>query len=158
MMISPPVRAGRGYWSVIVGGLLALGLAGCASTGSKESAGSTEAPAAATVNVEARSKQRWEALLAKDYAAAYQYLTPGERSKLTAERYGAQVSVLPVKWSSAEVLDSECDGERCDVRVNLGFRVRSHLPGVGWIDSRQVVVEKWLRLDGAWYYLPESAG
>ena len=157
MIIPTCIRAGMGRWPLIGAGLLALALAGCASTGKIESAGSAEATAAAD-DVEVRSKQRWEALLAKDYATAYQYLTPGHRAKVTAERYGAQVSVLPVKWTSAEVLASECVEDRCDVRVNLGFRVRSHLPGVGWIDSKQVVVEKWLRLDGAWYYLPESAG
>ena len=141
-------RAARGSWRTLATGLLALALAGCASTGTKE---------VAAEDVETRSQQRWEALLAKDYAAAYEYLTPAQRAKLTAERYAAQTSVLPVKWTSADVLDAECEQDRCDVRVDLGFRVRSHLPGVGWIDSKHIVVEKWLRLEGAWYYLPESA-
>lgn len=145
------LRTSTGAWRLLATGVFALLLAGCASTGAPGQ------PAPVAEGVEQRSTQRWDHLLAKQYVEAYGFLTPGHRAKLTPERYAAQVSVLPVKWTSAEVLGSECVEDRCDVRVDLGYRVRSHLPGVGWIESRRVVVEKWLRLDGSWYYLPEGA-
>ena len=128
-------------------GLAVAALAACA--------GGTRQPPKPAVE---RAAERWQHLLAAEYETAWEYLSPGYRAKIPANRYAAQTAARPVKWTSAEVQGEECDasGEACDVRVKLGFRVRSRLPGVGWVDATDIVVERWLLLDGAWYNLPDA--
>ncbi|GIX34526.1 MAG: hypothetical protein KatS3mg126_0305 [Lysobacteraceae bacterium] len=128
--------------------LAALLLAGCAATGARQD-----------VPAEVRAQERWDALLAGDFVKAWGYLSPGARSRGSAEAYAAQMKARPVRWKSAEVLGVECpEPELCKVTVKVGFTAPANMPRVGKLAASSAVIEKWIRLDGQWYYVPREIG
>lgn len=123
-------------------------LAGCAASGGKS---------VATVPPEERAQQRWDALLAGDFIKAYGFLSPGMRSESTAEAYAAQMSVRPVKWQAAEVAGAECEaddaGGLCRVTVRVTFTAPANTPGVKQLGSTTSLIERWIQVDGQWYFV-----
>ncbi len=104
----------------------------------------------------ARSKAKWEAIFAKDYARAYQYLSPGFRELYSEEAWARRVERQPVKWLSADVLSAECTGRVCKVKVDLQIRVKPRVPGVPPVEVPAPITENWLMdEDGQWYYVPK---
>ena len=104
----------------------------------------------------ARSKAKWEAIFAKDYARAYQYLSPGFRELYSEEAWARRVERQPVKWLSADVLSAECTGRVCKVKVDLQIRVKPRVPGVPPVEVPAPITENWLLAeDGQWYYVPK---
>ena len=104
----------------------------------------------------ARSKAKWEAIFAKDYARAYQYLSPGFRELYSEEAWTRRVKRQPVKWLSADVLSAECTGRVCKVKVDLQIRVKPRVPGVPPVEVPAPITENWLMdEDGQWYYVPK---
>jgi hypothetical protein len=125
-------------------------LAGCGATGGGAKSGG--APKGGTV--EERALARWNLLVARDGAGAYEYLTPGYRSTHPKEVYAAAMSSRPVKWTKAEFLDKECpDADTCTVRLVISFELRM-AAGVGTVSSIDMQKEKWIRIKGEWYHLP----
>lgn len=140
---------------------LALLLAACAGGGGTKTAGpAPDAPkaAAATGDVEARATQRWALLVGAKYAEAYDYLSPGYRATTPREQYATSLTGRPVKWLGATVTGKDCPaGEAyCDVGVNVEYEVQSTLPGVGAIKSVGPVQERWIEIDGSWYFVPKE--
>lgn len=103
-----------------------------------------------------RAQSRWDLLVAGRFIEAYAFLTPGARQLRSAERYEAELAGRPVKWTGAKVLETSCEAEfpACEVRVEVGFKVRSSLTGVGWLESRSILEERWIGLDGEWFHAP----
>ena len=104
-----------------------------------------------------RAQQRWDLLIAGDYSSAYEYLTPGYRTTVSAEQYDARLKTRTVKWLAAEAHRAECELEGvCSVEVTLDFEVQMPIPGIGKQRSFQPLTEKWLLDDGVWYFLPKE--
>lgn len=128
--------------------VVATVLAGCASTGSGSS---SEVESAAE-----RAQQRWDLLIAGDYAGAYEYLSPGYRSSTSLNNYQRRLLLRRVSWKTAEVLESNCTGDRCEVKIGLNYAVNKPLPGVSSFDGRSEDVETWVRTENQWWLLPEK--
>lgn len=130
----------------LVAALLTV-LAGCASADKSEE----------VVTPEARAQQRWDALLAGDFLKAYTYLSPGMRSEMTAEAYAAQIGARPIRWGAAEVVGAECgeegDGNLCRVSVKVDFTAPANTPGLKRLGATTVLVERWILVDGQWYFV-----
>lgn len=104
-----------------------------------------------------RAQQRWDLLIAGDYVGAYEYLTPGYRSTVSAEQYDARLRTRTVKWLAAQAHEADCEaGDVCSVTVTLDFEVVMPVFGIGKQRSFQPLKEKWLLDDGAWYFLPKE--
>jgi uncharacterized protein YceK len=95
-----------------------------------------------------RAQARWDALVRRDWSAAYGYLTPAYRAVVSAERYGNQFAG-PMQWQSAKVQGVECEQTRCIATVEISFRLL--LPGHLDRVSATFVEETWLLEDGQWY-------
>lgn len=140
-------------------------LAACASAPATKEAADTSAEASDSVKVstdlaaplERRATDRWKLLIAKDGARAYTYLTPGYRAKKPEKEYIDWVLARPVNWVSAAYQQHTCDTkESCKVSMFLG--VETSIRGVpGMQQAFAEVSERWLQIDGVWYYLPEDA-
>ncbi|MBL8299556.1 MAG: hypothetical protein JNN30_14560 [Rhodanobacteraceae bacterium] len=105
--------------------------------------------------VEDRAVKRWELLIARNAADAYEYLTPGYRATHPKDQYAASMSSRPVKWKKVELMDKECpDEDTCTVRLVIDFELRIAAGIPGPVSSVDVQKEKWLRLKGQWYHLP----
>lgn len=115
----------------------------------------SETPRSPEEIVVERAKARWDALIAQDPQTAYQYRTPGYREKTTVMDHAIQYSRRRITWTSAEVLEVECDDQRCTLEISIGYRADG-APGVlSGMAGRRPVEEVWLQIDGEWWY---SAG
>ena len=141
-MMNTLKSARRGVW-VLMG---ALALAACATT---------PAPTPEEAVLE-RAQERLDLLLAEDLAGAYEYLSPGYRSGVTLPAYQREVLSRPVRWTSARAVASDCSEDVCNVRIALEFEVYAAVPGMSRFKSPGAGEERWLRIDGQWYYVPKS--
>ena len=106
-----------------------------------------------------RAKERWEAIIARDYRPAYDRLTPGTRATTTYEAYRQRLLGAALRWTSAEVQSVECnEPDVCRAEVYITYMLRGGQPGLGEIEGYNPVFEQWIRSDGQWYYLPGTTG
>lgn len=122
--------------------VFSLGLVGCADKASPD-------------NVDRRSVERWNLLVAHEGEKAYDYLTPGFRVTQTREAYAAAVNNRPVQWKTIKFNRKECDADRCKAYIDVTYTVK--LPGVGKpTESSSTQVESWILVNGEWYFLPSN--
>lgn len=135
----------------------ALLLGACASTpststGASSSDGSKEA-------LKQRATERWEFLIAHDAAKAWEYLTPGYRATITAEKYGNQMNSRPAQWKSAKITKIDCaQPGNCQVYVAVTYSLVMGIGGSGPVTTFAPLKETWLFLHNQWYYLPSEEG
>jgi hypothetical protein len=141
------IRRTGGYllWRVLGGlGLMWLGLvSGCAVL----------KPAAPdpVKEVMGRATERWQKLLAKDVAGAYEYHSTGSRALHTLEQYKARLNQS--FWRDARVESAECEADVCVVTVAVDFVYR-RARGLRHEGSASVK-ESWVKEDRTWWYVPE---
>ena len=115
-------------------------------------AGSAQSASAPDV----RASARWNALIKRDFAAAYQFLTPGYRATNPEAQYVDTLRNRPVQWEKQSFVDKDCASvDVCSVRMSVG--IAFEVPSVGKQTADSFVEEKWLLIDGQWYFLPTSA-
>lgn len=123
----------------IVLGLILL-LAGC------------KAPPAPEDIVAERAQARWDALVARDFDAAYNYHSPGFRAQTPASSFAALMLSRPIRWDDAEVLSVECAEDTCTVTVSITYTAVG-APGVlADIQNERPLSETWLKLDKDWWF------
>ncbi len=138
--------------------LLTLALAACSAnvpvkTGVGSNASTPEEAVAA------RAQARWDAIVAKDFEAAYAYLTPGARSTTSLDAYSRRMLNATIRWTKAEVREVTCeDADLCNAMLMITYKVRGASPGVGELEGFAPVHEKWLRSKDGWFHLPEATG
>lgn len=106
--------------------------------------------------VELRAQARWDALMSEDIDAAYAYLSPGYRSAVSRADYEISLRTRRIQWVDAEYREHSCEGQTCDVKINVKFRVVKPVPGLSEFQSRSAVDEKWIFTSGQWWYLPDK--
>ena len=121
---------------------LLLGLAGCTDKASPD-------------NLDRRSVERWNYLIAHEAEKAYDYLTPGFRATQTREVYASQMNTRPVQWKSARFDGKQCEAQRCTVRVEVAYSLV--IPGMGGkpAEASSIQQETWIFTNGDWYFLPK---
>ena len=129
----------------VIIGLALLTLTACATS-----------PAARDKAIQQRAQDRWDALLAKDYATAYSYLSPGYRSSVSVTDYEINVRARRVQYVSAEYRSHRCEEAACTVEIMVGYKVDRPLTGLPEWKGSSMVEERWVFTDGKWWFLPES--
>jgi hypothetical protein len=124
-------------------------LAACAS------GGPAKAPAAAQTALD-RAVVRWQALIDGRANDAWDLLTPGVRSTVTRESYAQEWASKPVRYLSVAPVDELCDPDACTVTVEVEYQVRIPLTGMGNTRVGAVLDERWVKIDGVWYHLPDD--
>lgn len=117
---------------------IAVGLTGCAAF----------QPDPPEVAVKKRAQQYWDARIQRKAAEAYALTTPAYRQLRTVEQYGRQVGVA-TSVRSATVYSTECQEERCVVRMEL--QASPPIPQVKLGTMAMYVNETWLLDGGRWY-------
>jgi hypothetical protein len=119
---------------------------------------SQEPPPAPDEIVAERAKARWEAMVARDFEAAWQYYSPGFREQMAAADFAVEMSRRPVRWTASEILEVTCadDEPKCTVRARVNYDAPSGLPGVGRLSSRSGVTETWLQIGDQWWYSQDA--
>lgn len=125
--------------------VLSLLLSACASTGS-----------AKKNPVEDRAQQRWDALLALDYDTAYSLYSPGYRSANSRVDFEISQRTRKVAVLAAKVESSDCTADACTVTTIVQYQVGSPIPGVNKWESSSKLLERWVRTEGKWWYVPQE--
>jgi hypothetical protein len=109
-------RTGQKWWFWGVAALLGLMLSGCATFQSGGVAAESPPDVKQKAVIE-RAKARWQAVMATNVAAAYEFLSPGSKAAASIAVYGGKSRFKDFR--SVDVLSAECEAETCKVRVNL---------------------------------------
>ena len=108
---SAPAKAGVGRYLVVV--VLAVLTTACATL-------RPDSPTEEKVKVVTeRATARWKAIIAKDFAGAYEYLSPASRATVTPAGFKTIVSRL--NYRDAKVTGVTCDGEACAVKLLITY-------------------------------------
>lgn len=127
--------------------LVALGallLAACAGTG---------APVSDEASVEERAQQRWENMVARDFAAVWEFYTPGFREVTPQSDFRSEMARRPLRWLQASVRDADCDADQCRVRVDVTYQAIAAPAGQSRTRMTRLLDETWVRLDGQWWFV-----
>jgi len=122
--------------------VVAIGLlTGCAGIGGL----SADAPADVKREVVAqRAQARWDRLIARDLAGAYEYLSPASRATTPLDVYKAKHKVG--MYRSVKVDDVNCEAEACVVKLSLTYDFK-RTKGI-----TTPLTEKWIISQGqAWF-------
>jgi len=106
--------------------------------------------------VEERAKQRWEALLARDFDTAYSLYSPGYRSANSRVDFEISQRTRKIAVTAANVLGSDCEGDACTVSAAVQYRMGAPVPGVSKWESSSKLEERWVRTDGKWWFVPNE--
>ncbi|MFT5140214.1 MAG: hypothetical protein ACI9H8_001020 [Lysobacterales bacterium] len=106
--------------------------------------------------LEFRAQSRWDAMLANDFAKAYSYSSPGYRSSVSERDFEIEFRLRKVFYTSSQYLDHVCEGDACTVRMTVGYTVVGALRGVAEWKSKTPVEEKWVHIDGQWWFYPQN--
>ena len=107
---------------------------------------------AAELQVRQRAQQRWAALVARDFAAAYAYETPGYRSTVSPEQFQSRFGAA-VRWRGAtvEAVAIDAAGDRAEVTIQLDYEAPDALGGL--YTNRKAMRERWIASEGTWWYV-----
>jgi type IV pilus biogenesis protein CpaD/CtpE len=133
----------------ILAAVAVLLLAGCASGGPRPDAATSRSALD-------RAVERWQAIIAGRPEVSWEMLTPGVRATRERETYVRDWKQKPVLYTTVSPVDEICDGDACTVSVEVEYDVRIPLAGVGSQHVAAVLEERWVRLDGVWYHLPDD--
>ena len=91
-----------------------------------------------------RATARWKAIIGKDFAAAYEYLSPASRTTVT--RAGFSTIASRLEYKDAKVIEVTCDAETCKVKLLITYDAKM-MKGV-----HSPLEESWVIDKGqAWY-------
>lgn len=105
--------------------------------------------------VREKSHERWAAIVERDFAAAYEFSTPGYRERTPSDAYRLDMMRRPLRYESGEVLAVECEEARCVVSVLVGYRIPVGPMGIRGMGNRTEIEETWIKVDDDWWYIVE---
>jgi hypothetical protein len=109
--------------------------------------------------LEKRVEQRWQALVARDYAAVYEFSTPVYRSVFPKDLYVLQFSyAVERELTGVEVLNYDAAAAVASVAVRVMSKpVKLTSTASQAIGAVPVTVhEKWMLIDGEWWYSADA--
>jgi hypothetical protein len=100
------------------------------------------------------AQSRWDALLKKDFAAAYNLVSPASRTVVTLENFQRKSSM--VTWKEASVRKVECSADDlCAVQMDVKYVYRLRIGKD--VEGNQILAETWRNTAGGWWYVPAYA-
>lgn len=101
--------------------------------------------------VKQRAAGRWEALIKRDYAAAYAFELPVYRSAYSLEQYQSEFGD-DIAWEKVEIGQLLFEGDDvATVYLRMWYRPASHVVEQMPLVSASMT-EKWIQLDGQWWH------
>jgi hypothetical protein len=117
--------------------------------------GTPPAPADREQALRQRVQERWEALIRKDFAAAYQFEAPVYRAAYSLEQYQRGFGKGLI-WEAITVDQVLFEGDEvATVYVNMQYQMAQLIAGEVQRQS-SLLTEKWIRTDDEWWHVPRS--
>ena len=109
-----------------------------------------------TPDVEARAQAKWDAHIAGDLGAVYEFLSPARKSSINSLAYQRSLLRRQIGYTGAEVVGSDCLEDSCKVTILIDIKVVRPVPGMDVYEGSQEITENWVRTDGEWWFVPEK--
>ena len=103
--------------------------------------------------VEERAEARWRHIMAGDFEESYEFRTPGYRQTTRQRDYERDMARRPFRYLGVDVRPAECDGDRCQVRIQLTYQAVGAPAGQHRVRLTQDLTETWIRLEDQWWYV-----
>ncbi|MCA1778105.1 MAG: hypothetical protein LC637_01605 [Xanthomonadaceae bacterium] len=103
-----------------------------------------------------RAQARWDALIEKTFQDAWQFHTPAYRERTPPDDFEQDLKRRPVQWISAEVQSVSCEADSCEANVLVGYRVPVAPAGMSNMGMRRPITERWIEVDGGWWFVPSQ--
>lgn len=103
-----------------------------------------------------RAQARLDSIVARDFAAAWEFHPPGFREKLPLQEFIISRNSRPVRWLGGEVTAVECREDICDVALAIKFRPLGGDAAFQRLELSQNISERWVNVSGQWWYGEES--
>lgn len=128
-------------WAILVFQIVLIGwlIAGCSAV-NKSSA----------EYVRERANLRWQALIKKDWDAAYQFELPAYRQTHDVGQYMAKFGKT-LQWKSVKIDSAVVNAESNTADVALTITLDVMMPGVGNMQTNSEIRERWLKQDDEWW-------
>lgn len=103
-----------------------------------------------------RAQQRWDLVVERDFAQAYEFYSPGFREMTEIDGYRRDMQNVRIRYTGAEALSAECEEEVCDIQVRVSYRLPEGAAptGMSRIPGERRVEETWIRAHGSWWFSP----
>jgi uncharacterized protein YchJ len=98
------------------------------------------------------AQQRWDALIKRDFDAAYDYAQPGFRAAVPRESYKNRFGSAG-QWKAAQIHSVTCEAERCIARIYLTTAVMVPTFARDIPETSTYFNETWVRDEGRWWYV-----
>ena len=104
--------------------------------------------------VKARVEARWQAMVAGEYDKAYEFLSPGFRSRVSPEEFRGRFEGR-TEWTGVDIQGVDCEEEICVASVLARFRFLGAPPFPPY-DGEAAEKENWIISDGEWWHVPRK--
>ncbi|MCB1781959.1 MAG: hypothetical protein KDJ34_18105 [Candidatus Competibacteraceae bacterium] len=112
----------------------------------------TEAVEAWQAVLKQRVMARWDALIRRDFEAAYSFTSPSYRALFPLNVFKSKFG-NKVAWRRVEVVTIEPKGEDA-ATVGIDLHVGYHQPqSEQTLEMKTYIKEPWVRVDGQWWYV-----
>ena len=102
--------------------------------------------------LEQRVAAWWDALIRRDFAAAYSFTSPGYRKTYSLDAFKGKFDKKS-NWRRAEVLSVDFKSDDSAI-VGINMHFVYHQPQTGEaLDMQNYIQEPWVFMDGQWWYL-----
>ncbi|WP_212629039.1 hypothetical protein [Pseudomonas sp. KB-10] len=105
--------------------------------------------------VEARSQERLDQLMAGNIEKAYAFSTPGYRETHSQARFRADYAAGISRYVSASVKSASCEQDACTVMVDVRYKYVSSIGSKPMVIER-ATQERWIRTEGQWWFLRQN--
>ena len=104
------------------------------------------------VALEQRVAAWWDALIRRDFSAAYSFTSPGYRKTYSLDAFKGKFDKKS-NWRRAEVLSVDFKSDDSAI-VGINMHFVYHQPQTGEaLDMQNYIQEPWVFMDGQWWYL-----
>ena len=139
-----PLAPGASRAAVLLAAVLLLGACAAVTPGEEDP-------------VVERAQERWEAIVARDYDAAYALYSPGYRSKTSRTDFEIELRSRRIAWTNATYREHRCDGSVCTVTFDIEYVAPRPVPGLDKWDGKSSSEDTWIKTSGEWWYVPPES-
>ena len=136
--------------------------AGCSDNGGKQpreeaNVANVTQPTKETTEerVARRAQAHMDALIARDWVKAYEYLPPATRQFKPLQIYADKMKSGAIIRTAAKVKAVECEADVCQVTVDLSYTYSGVITAFRGEESKSLVKEKWIFSQGDWWLAPQ---
>lgn len=96
----------------------------------------------------------WDHKVKQEFDKSYEYEDPLFKKKISPVNYMKGFNIGKVEWSGTKIGGLKIENESAIVDMKIKLKI---IAGVsGNVEHDTLVTEKWVKVDGVWYHIPQK--